>query len=241
MHKTAMMNGEIFFSTYSKYFKNNNVTVLDIGSQDLNGSLKKICPKEFKYIGLDFEDAKGVDIVLENPYNFPFNDQSIDIVVSSSCFEHSEMFWLTFLEILRILKPNGIFYLNAPSDGQFHRYPVDCWRFYPDSGQALVKWAKKSGYKPILLECFTQFGGSWQDYVAIFLKDYTKKNIYKDRIIFKKRDFENGMIDDQYKLFNETTFTQNERRINLRSFKGILKKLLPVQKLKRLLKLNPKV
>ena len=238
MHETAMKNGEIFFSTYSKYFKNNNVTVLDIGSQNVNGSLKQICPKKFKYIGLDFEDAKGVDIVLQDPYNFPFDDQSVDIVVSSSCFEHSEMFWLTFLEILRILKPNGIFYLNAPSDGHFHRYPVDCWRFYPDSGQALVKWAKKSGYNPILMESFIQTGGIWQDYVAIFLKDFTKRSIYKDRIIFKKRDFENGMFNDQYELLNVTTLTQNERKINLRSFKGIVKKILPIQKLKKYLKLN---
>ena len=97
MHKTAMLNGEIFFSTYSKYFKETNVTVLDIGSQDINGSLKQICPKEFKYVGLDFEEATGVDIVIQDPYNFPFDDQSVDIVVSSSCFEHSEMFWLVFL------------------------------------------------------------------------------------------------------------------------------------------------
>ena len=30
-----------------------------------------------------------------------------------------------------------LFYLNAPSNGEFHRYPVDCWRFYPDAGGAL--------------------------------------------------------------------------------------------------------
>ena len=238
MHRTAMMNGEIFFSTYSKYFRNNNVTVLDIGSQDVNGSLKKICPKNFKYIGLDFEEAKGVDIVLQDPYNFPFDDKSIDIIVSSSCFEHSEMFWLTFLEILRILKPNGIFYLNAPSDGHFHRYPVDCWRFYPDSGQALVKWAKKSGYKPVLLECFTQFGGDWQDYVAVFLKESINREIYKDRIVFKKTDFENGMINDDYKLLNPETYTQNERKINYRKLKGIIKNFLPITKIKKLLKFN---
>lgn len=238
MHKSAMMNGEIFFSTYSKYFKHNNVTVLDIGSQDVNGSLKKICPKDFKYIGLDFEEAKGVDIVLQDPYKFPFDDKSIDIIVSSSCFEHSEMFWLTFLEILRILKPNGIFYLNAPSDGHFHRYPVDCWRFYPDSGQALVKWAKKSGYNPVLLECFTQFGGDWQDYVAVFLKESIDREMYEDRIIYTKTDFENGMINDNYKLLNPVTYTQNERKINYRNLKGIIKNILPIEIIKRLLKFN---
>jgi SAM-dependent methyltransferase len=71
-------------------------------------------------------------------YKLPFADGSVDVVLSSSCFEHSEFFWLLFLEILRVLRPEGLFYLNAPSNGPFHRYPVDCWRFYPDSGNALV-------------------------------------------------------------------------------------------------------
>ena len=50
-----------------------------------------------------------------------FNN-SIDIVVSISTFEHTEFFWETFLEILRVLKPNGLFFLNAPSfaDQEIH-------------------------------------------------------------------------------------------------------------------------
>ena len=75
----------------------------------------------------------------------------------------------------------------------------------------------------------TQFGGSWQDYAAVFLKDFTKRNIYKDRIIFNKRDFENGMMNDKYELLNKATSTQNERKINLRSFKGIFKKYFPIK------------
>ena len=69
------------------------------------------------------------------------------------------MFWVSYLEILRILKPVGLFYLNAPSDGAVHKYPVDCWRFYPDSGQALVTWSKRNGFNNVLLECYTQMGG----------------------------------------------------------------------------------
>jgi hypothetical protein len=47
MHKTAMKNGEDFFSTYSKFFTDSNVTVVDIGAQDVNGSLKEVCPKDY--------------------------------------------------------------------------------------------------------------------------------------------------------------------------------------------------
>ena len=244
-----MKNGEVFFATYSKYFKDSLVTVVDIGAQDVNGSLKEVCPKDFKYIGVDFQNGKGVDIVLSDPYTLPFENETIDIVVSSSCFEHSEMFWVSFLEILRVLKPTGIFYLNVPSDGGVHRYPVDCWRFYPDSGQALVTWAKRNGFNPTLLECYTQLGGQWYEYVAVFLKSNENKNRYNDRILHHKKDFENGMMVDNDRLFNPASATQNERKISklrprslkaiVRSLKAIVKKLFLIDLIRRLLKPTP--
>jgi len=103
--------------------------VIDIGAQNVNGSLKDVCPKPLEIRGRGLRRAPGVDVVLKDPYTLPFKQASIDVAVSNSCFEHSEMFWLLFLEILRVLKPDGLFYLNAPSNGKFHRFPVDCWRF----------------------------------------------------------------------------------------------------------------
>ena len=223
MHPTAMKNGETFFATYSSFFKGNNKTVVEIGSQDVNGSLRQVCPDDFSYTGVDFEDAKGVDIVLEDPYKLPFEDESVDIVLSSSCFEHSEMFWLSFIEILRILKPSGLFYLNAPSDGEVHKYPVDCWRFYPDSGQALITWARRNGLNPKLLESYTQIGGNWHDYVAIFLKDSSHEEKFTDRILNHKKDFENGSISYSKTVLNPKALSQNQRKLRLRTLKGILK------------------
>lgn len=237
-----MKNGEVFFATYSKYFKDSLVTVVDIGAQDVNGSLKEVCPKDFKYIGVDFQNGKGVDIVLSDPYTLPFENETIDIVVSSSCFEHSEMFWVIFLEILRVLKPTGIFYLNVPSDGGVHKYPVDCWRFYPDSGQALVTWAKRNGFNPTLLECYTQLGGQWYDYVSVFLKSNENMTRYNDRILHHKKDFENGMMVDNDYFFNPVSATQNERKISRlrsRSLKAIVKKLFLIDLVRRLLKSTP--
>ena len=242
MHESAMKNGEVFFATYSKYFKDSVVTVVDIGAQDVNGSLKEVCPKKFKYIGVDFQNGKGVDIVLSDPYTLPFENETIDIVVSNSCFEHSEMFWISFLEILRILKPTGLFYLNVPSDGRVHKYPVDCWRFYPDSGQALVTWAKRNGFNSTLLECYTQLEGNWYDYVAVFLKSNENKSRYNDRILHHKKDFENGMMVDNNHLFNPVSATQNERKISKyrsRSLKAIVKKLFLIDLIRRLLKSTP--
>lgn len=192
MHKTAMENAGRFFSTY---LKGRSVTIVDIGAQDVNGSLRQIAPPEAKYIGVDFIEGKGVDVVLEDPYTLPFEEGSLDAIVSSSCFEHSEFFWLLFLEIMRVLKPDGLFYLNVPSNGVFHRYPVDCWRFYPDSGVALRNWARRNGVDAELLESYTsdQAGGGWNDLVCIFVKEKGFADKYPERIIGTFADLRNGL------------------------------------------------
>ena len=154
MHQSAMFYGQRFFDAYCAGKKLHDVTVVDIGSQDVNGSLREVCPSGVHYIGLDFVEGNGVDIIIDDPYKLPLLDASADIIVSSSCFEHSEFFWLVFLEAMRVLKDDGVFYLNAPSNGFFHQWPVDCWRFYPDAGHAMVAWAKRNGMSPVLLESF---------------------------------------------------------------------------------------
>ena len=218
MHLTAMINAKSFFDTYAKEFKS-NIKILEIGSQDVNGSLRQVCPKEFEYIGVDFEQGKGVDIVLEDPYTLPFENESFDVVLSSSCFEHSEMFWLVFLEILRVMKPKGLFYLNAPSTGSFHRYPVDCWRFYPDSGKALISWAKRNGLNSEVLESYTQKGfqwhegGQWQDFVSVFIKDAAYISAFPTRIIETKSDFENGQLYGNSEILNLSEICQNDKKL----------------------------
>jgi SAM-dependent methyltransferase len=193
MHPTAMLNGRMFFDVYGARMATG--TVVDIGAQDVNGSLREVCPPHLAYVGVDFVAGKGVDVVLEDPYRLPFADGSVDAVVSSSCFEHAEMFWLLFLEIMRVLKAPGLFYLNAPSNGEYHRYPVDCWRFYPDSGKALVSWAERNGYDATLLESYTckQIGDVWNDYVAIFLKGSAQAGIFDTRITDAFDSVSNGV------------------------------------------------
>lgn len=180
MHDSAMVNARRFFSTYTKHKESG--TVIDIGSQDVNGSLRSVVPSRFKYIGLDFQPAPNVDVVLENPYHLPFEDKMVDIVVSSSCLEHSEFFWLTWLEMVRVVKPDGLIYINVPSEGQHHPYPVDCWRFRLDAAISLMNWANRNGYPTRLLEAYTDQAWPWKDFVAIYVGDEANVGLYLDRI-----------------------------------------------------------
>jgi glycosyltransferase involved in cell wall biosynthesis/SAM-dependent methyltransferase len=200
MHESAMYHGRLFFETYCPREAAAEFSIVEIGSQNVNGSLREVCPAGLKYTGLDFVEGNGVDLVISDPYKLPLQDASTDILVSSSCFEHSEFFWLVFLEAMRVLKPGGVFYLNVPSNGFFHQWPVDCWRFYPDSGHALVAWGKRNGMEPVLLESFigrhsagpVSAGGKWNDFVAVFLKDRNYLGKYPTRMVDGLPEFSNG-------------------------------------------------
>ena len=200
MHPSALRFGSIFFETYCN--ERTDIVIVDIGSQDVNGSLRDVSPNGASYIGVDFVVGRNVDIVLDDPYKLPFDDSSIDVVVCSSVFEHSQFFWVLFLEIIRIMKPKGLFYLNVPSNGYIHRYPVDCWRFYPDSGSALVAWAEHNGYRPALLESFVSgknnvlnADGLWNDFVAVIIKDKEFSYLHGARVIQSASGYTNAHCD----------------------------------------------
>ena len=198
MHPSARYYAKLFFDTYVT--PSAETRLLEVGSQNVNGSLREVAPEEIEYVGVDMEQGDGVDILLTDPYALPFPNESFDVVVSSSCFEHDEFFWVSFMEALRVLKPHGVMYLNVPSNGLFHRYPVDCWRFYPDSGRALVNWARRCGLRATLLKSFVgvqQEGreGTWNDFVAVVLKDEFEAARYPRRILEHLRDFDNGVSE----------------------------------------------
>ena len=185
------------------------ILVGEIGAQDVNGSLRSICPEGVKYVGFDIQAGANVDYVMKDPYRIPAKDSTFDVLLSTSCFEHTPLFWLMFQEILRVLKPGGLFYLCAPANGDFHRYPVDCWRFYPDSGFALVQWGQRCGLSPVLMESYTghQEGDIWNDFVAVFLKDHQEATRFSHRILDKLTAFDNGYVhgEKQFRRFERRT------------------------------------
>lgn len=203
MHDTARIDAEHFFNCYGPFFEG-ETKVIDIGGRNVCGSLKDVCLPSFQYISVDISEGSGVDVVLKDPYVFPFEDNSVDIVISSSCFEHIEFFWLSYLEIMRVLKPHGLFYLNVPSNGHFHRYPKDYWRFYPDSGEALTNWANRNNMNVGLLESYVGLKVSdiWNDFVAVFIKDKNLLEKYPNRILDSKTNYINGITTDPTNILN---------------------------------------
>ena len=100
MHDTSFENLELFSKTYLS--NKTSLKVIDVGSR-LRTPKKIVEWKKIlgdvDYIGVDLVSGQNVDIILENPYEYPFEDESIDVIIANSIFEHSEFFWKLFLNL----------------------------------------------------------------------------------------------------------------------------------------------
>lgn len=169
MHASSLENMHLCFDRFvatAPYFTEDTIVVVDVGGADVNGGYKNVfSDSKFHYMTVDLSEGQGVDIVLDDPYRLPFADNSVDVVLSGQMLEHCEFFWLSFAEMMRIVKPTGHLILIAPSAGPIHRYPVDCYRFYPDAYYALAKYANCKA-----LDVWLDERGPWRDLVGVFAK-----------------------------------------------------------------------
>lgn len=167
MHAESLTNMQRFHDTYVAPhlpLSKSKLTLVDIGSMNENGTYRDIFPESaFAYVGVDLAAGDGVDVVADDPYAYPLPDNHADIVISGQMMEHCEFFWLAFDEMMRIAKPGGLIVSIVPSCGPIHRYPVDCYRFLPDSMAALAKHAGCD-----LLESWHDEESPWGDVVGIF-------------------------------------------------------------------------
>jgi SAM-dependent methyltransferase len=143
MHPSSFEKVAAFRREYLDARKHERLTILDLGSQDINGSYRPLFQEpEWRYIGVDMAAGTNVHIVLKNPYHWrEIPPGSVDVIISGQTFEHTEFFWETAAQIARALKPDGLCCILAPSAGPEHRYPLDCWRFYPDGLRAVARYA----------------------------------------------------------------------------------------------------
>lgn len=135
-------------------------SVLDVGGADVNGSYRPLF-EDCKFTSLDHANA---DINVTG-YEWPIADETYDAVISGQTLEHDGWFWLTMQNIARVLKPNGHAIVIVPQAGKVHRYPVDCYRFLPDSMEALARWAKLA-----VVEMSSDNESKWKDLGAVFRK-----------------------------------------------------------------------
>jgi len=161
-----------FVSTYLAGMDRAALEIIDLGAHSVDDSSTYRALFDvpgWRYRGLDVVAGANVDIAVADPYAWKeLADASIDVVISGQTLEHVEFPWLTVAEIARILRPGGVACLIAPASGPEHRYPVDCWRIYPDGMKAL---ARHAGLRDV--EVFTDWNQSrWKDTFAVMQKPH---------------------------------------------------------------------
>lgn len=212
MHDTAMEIGCLVMDRYADLAR---AKVLELGSYDVNGSLRSHAHPTTEYVGLDLEAGPGVDFVVEPGVPWPVQDDYFDLALASSVFEHDPMFWVTFLQMVRKVRKGGYVYVSAPSNGAVHRYPQDHWRFYPDSGVALERWACSQGEPVVLVESFTASRKTdhWNDFVAIFRRGKGTQGLPK-RFIYEEVKSFNALTWNHRDLINPSQATEDMMLIN---------------------------
>ncbi|QDQ27257.1 class I SAM-dependent methyltransferase [Chitinimonas arctica] len=176
MHISSLQKMQVFRDTYLKAYEGKKLRILDLGSTEIGACYKPIFnDPQWEYIGADLQAGPNVDLILQQPYNWrEIENGSIDVFISGQVLEHVEYFWVTLLEMSRVLKPDGMACIVVPSSGPEHRYPVDCWRFYRDGAAAMARFVQME-----ILQASTQWQGSgdpadssdeWHDTVLICRK-----------------------------------------------------------------------
>ncbi|RIK83166.1 MAG: hypothetical protein DCC68_04315 [Planctomycetota bacterium] len=81
-----------------------------------------------RLLNLDIAESDNVDIVATAD-RLPFRDDALACVVSQEVFEHLPDPAAAAREVLRVLRPGGLFYFQVPFIIGFHSAPHDFWRF----------------------------------------------------------------------------------------------------------------
>lgn len=124
--------------------------ILEIGSREVTGQSK--ARKEFskaKYIGFDYYPGNNVDIVgdAHKLSSYFKGEEKFDIIYTSACFEHFAMPWIVATEIAKLLKVNGIVFIETHFSHSSHERP---WHFFQFSDMALkTLFSKALGFECI--------------------------------------------------------------------------------------------
>ena len=91
--------------------------MLEVGSYDVNGTVRGIFGEVKQYIGVDLVEGPGVDVIgygheLDHP------DASFDAAISGECFEHDPHWADTFTNMIRMTRPGGLVAFTCASRGR---------------------------------------------------------------------------------------------------------------------------
>ena len=117
------------------------LSVLEIGSANVNGTVRDLFLNVRQYVGIDVAPGPGVDLVASSHDLWQTHrPRSVDVVLCLEMLEHDTDPWHTTREIYRVLKEGGVCVASARGNGFGEHNNPDRWRFMPDGWHDL--WAE---------------------------------------------------------------------------------------------------
>jgi len=93
------------------------IRVLEVGSYDVNGSVRALFNGCRSYVGSDLTPGPGVDVVRAGQ-DLDFQDGYFDVSLSCECFEHNPEWIKTFANMIRMTREGGIIIISCASRGR---------------------------------------------------------------------------------------------------------------------------
>jgi SAM-dependent methyltransferase len=116
--------------------------VIEIGTRRIDPERPTIkrawAPHASEYTGVDYIEGIDVDVVCDaHALSKKFRRSSVDVVISTSTFEHIERPWIVAEEIGKVLRPGGRVFVQTVFSWPEHGAPYDYWRFTPEGLRVL--------------------------------------------------------------------------------------------------------
>jgi len=153
MHKNSL---RLMSGLLDKYAPKEGLCV-DVGSYDVNGTYRPLVEgRGLRYLGIDIAAGPNVDVVVPDtdgnrtlhawrwclsPDPNNVDRPTPNIVISGQCLEHTKRPWVWIQHVMEFAEVGTVVILIAPAMWPHHRYPVDCWRIYPDGMRSLLEFA----------------------------------------------------------------------------------------------------
>ena len=94
----------------------NGVSVLEIGSYNVNGSVRQFFNAPKRYIGVDLIEGPGVDVVCDGDKFY--ESVKFDVAISTECFEHTADYLAIFENMTALVRPGGLVMFTCATTGR---------------------------------------------------------------------------------------------------------------------------